>query len=87
MLFTHFKYLNITLRCVSLKSNTLGLKCVSLNSNTLESLLLAMEACTRLLKRWQTISGLPLPEFTELVIARISSTENMQCYGFSRSLL
>ena len=45
------------------------------------------EACSQLLRRWQTNSGLPLPEFTELVKARVSSTENMQCYGFSRSLL
>jgi hypothetical protein len=34
---------------------------LSLNSNTLESLLLVMEACTQLLRRWQTTSGLPLP--------------------------
>jgi len=60
---------------------------LSLNSNTLESLLLVMEACSQLLSRWQTTSGLPLPEFTELVTARVSSTENMPCYGFSRSLL
>ena len=38
-------------------------------------------------RRWQTTSGLPLPEFIKLVIARVSSTENLQCYGFSRSLL
>jgi len=31
----------------------------SLNSNTLESLLFVMEACTQLLRRWQTTSGLP----------------------------
>ena len=58
-----------------------------LNSNTLESLLLVMEACSQLLRRWQTTSGLPLPEFTELVTARVSNKENMQCYDFSRSLL
>ena len=58
-----------------------------LNSNTLESLLLVMEACSQLLRRWQTTSGLPLPEFTELVTARVSNRKNMQCYGFSRSLL
>ena len=27
-----------------------------------------MEACSQLLKRWQTTSGLPLPEFRELQI-------------------
>jgi hypothetical protein len=31
-----------------------------------------MEACTQLLRRWQTTSGLPQPEFTELVTARVS---------------
>ena len=42
----------------------------------------------QLLRRWQTTSGLPLlPEFTELVTARVSNKENMQCCGFSRSLL
>jgi len=60
---------------------------LSQNSNALESLLLVMEACSQLLRRWQTNSGLPLPEFAELVTARVSSTESMQCYGFSRSLL
>ena len=60
---------------------------LSLNSNTLKSLLLVMEACSQLLRRWQTNSGPPLPEFTESVTARVSSTKNMQCYGFSRSLL
>jgi hypothetical protein len=38
---------------------------LSLNTNTLESLLLVMEACSQLLRRWQTTSGLPLPEFTK----------------------
>ena len=42
--------------------------------------------CSQLLRKWQKTSGLPLPEFTELVTARVSSTEN-SCYGFSRSLL
>jgi len=42
---------------------------------------------SQLLRRWQTTSGLPLPEFTEFVTARVSNKENMQCYGFSRSLL
>ena len=60
---------------------------LSLHSNTLQSLLPVMEACTQLLRRWQTASGLPLPEFTELVTARVSGTESMPCYGFSRSLL
>ena len=46
-----------------------------------------MKACSQLLRRWQTNSGLPLPEFTELVTARVSCTENMPCYGFFRSLL
>jgi len=35
----------------------------------------------QLLRRWQT------PEFTELVTARVSNTENMPSCGFSRSLL
>ena len=33
---------------------------------------------SQLLRRWQTTSGLPLPEFTELVKARVSNNENMQ---------
>ena len=39
-----------------------------------------MEACSQLLRRWQTYSD--LPEFTELVTARVSSAGNMPCYGF-----
>ena len=46
-----------------------------------------MEACSQLLRRWQTTSGLLLQELTELVTARVSSTENKPCFGFSRSLL
>ena len=43
--------------------------------------------CSQLLRKWQKTSGLPLPEFTELVTARVSNKEKMQCYGYSRSLL
>ena len=50
---------------------------LSLISNVLESFLLVMEACSQLLKRRQTTSGLPLPKFTELMTARVSSTENV----------
>ena len=46
-----------------------------------------MEACSQLLRKWQKTSGLPLPEFTEMVTAKVLFKENMQCYGFSRSLL
>ena len=47
---------------------------------TLESLLLVMESCSQLLRRWQTTSGLPLPEFNELVTARVSRKHAMLCF-------
>ena len=51
---------------------------LSLNSNTLKSLLLVMESCSPLLRRWRKTAGLPLlPELTELQ----QGYQNRKCYA------
>ena len=60
----------------------------SLNSNTLESLLLMIEACSQ---RWEDGRQLQVCHCQSLQNwwqqGHQASTENMPCYGFSRSLL
>ena len=97
-LVTEFKHIGITLTCDG-SMLTAAEKMCQIKLRSLQSIRLSTSTDltapshdsslpTIGRDRWQTNSGLPLPEFTELVIARVvSNKENKPSYAFSRSLL